>query len=208
LDTDLKKTLRASEQDREDVKLKRDQWMRMLPSLDPQKLVFLDESGVKTNMTRLRGRAKNGLRLFAQAPHGHWCTTTLISSIRLNGETATLEIEGASDSIAFRTYIEQILSPSLKEGDVVVMDNLRSHYDLKAIEQIEHCGAQVLFLPPYSPDFNPIEKMWSKIKSFLRKLEARSQRELSYAITQAFKRVTPEDARGWFSSCFITVSQS
>ena len=182
--------------------------MQMLPSLDPRKLVFLDESGVKTNMTRLRGRAKHGLRLFAHAPHGHWCTTTLISSIRLSGETAAMELDGATDSIVFRTYVERILVPSLKEGDIVVMDNLGAHYDSEAICQIEDCGARVLFLPPYSPDFNPIEKMWSKIKSLLRKLEARTQKELSNAITQAFRTVTSEDARGWFSSCFITAFQS
>ncbi len=107
--------------------------MQMLPSLDPRKLVFLDESGVKTNMTRLRGRAKHGLRLFAHAPHGHWCTTTLISSIRLSGETAAMELDGATDSIIFRTYVERVLVPSLKEGDIVVMDNLGAHYDSEAI---------------------------------------------------------------------------
>jgi transposase len=190
------------------VKLKREQWMLLLPSLDPDQLVFLDESGVKTNMTRLRGRAKQGLRLFAHAPHGHWYTTTLISSIRINGETAAMELDGATDSLAFRAYVDRVLVPSLHEGDVVVMDNLRAHYDDEAIERIEQIGAHVLFLPPYSPDFNPIEKMWSKIKSILRKLEARSQQELSAAITTAFKSVTPSDAMGWFLSCYITASQT
>jgi transposase len=190
------------------VKLKRELWMALLPSLEPDRLVFLDESGVKTNMTRLRGRARHGLRLFAHAPHGHWCTTTLISSIRINGETAAMELDGATDSLAFRTYVDRVLAPSLHEGDVVVMDNLRAHYDEEAIELIEQTGARVLFLPPYSPDFNPIEKMWSKIKSILRKLEARTQEELSEVIAEAFGCVTPADAKGWFSSCFITASQS
>jgi len=190
------------------VKVKRQQWLQMLPLLDPHRLVFIDESGAKTNMTRLRGRARHGLRLLAHAPHGHWCTTTLISSIRLGGETAAMELEGATDAIAFRTYVEAVLSPSLGEGDIVVMDNLRVHYDQEAIRLIEQCGARVLFLPPYSPDFNPIEKMWSKIKSLLRKFEARTQEELSDAIAKAFRTVTPEDANGWFSSCFITASQS
>lgn len=182
--------------------------MSLLPTLDPDKLVFLDESGVKTNMTRLRGRARHGLRLFAHAPHGHWCTTTLISAIRITGETATMELDGATDSLAFRAYVDRVLVPSLHEEDVVVMDNLRAHYDEEAIELIEQMGAHALFLPPYSPDFNPIEKKWSKIKSILRKLEARSQKELSTAIAQAFKSVTPADAKGWFSSCFITAAQS
>jgi len=182
--------------------------MLLLPSLNPDQLVFLDESGVKTNMTRLRGRAKHGRRLFAHAPHGHWCTTTLISAIRINGETATMELDGATDSLAFRAYVDRVLVPSLHAGDVVVMDNLRAHYDEESIKLIERIGARVLFLPPYSPDFNPIEKMWSKIKSILRKLKARSQKELSEAIAKAFKSVTPADATGWFSSCHITASQS
>jgi len=182
--------------------------MQILPSLNPHSLVFLDESGAKTNMTRLRGRAQGGSRLYAHAPHGHWLTTTLISSIRLNGETAAMELPGATDSLAFLTYVEAVLAPSLREGDVVVMDNLGAHYDEAALSLIEKCGARVLFLPPYSPDFNPIEKMWSKIKSLLRKLEARTQDELSNAITKAFESVTAKDAAGWFLSCHITVSQS
>lgn len=182
--------------------------MQMLPFLNQHSLVFLDESGAKTNMTRLRGRSRGGSRLYAQAPHGHWCTTTLISSIRLNGETAAMELPGATDSLAFRTYVELVLAPSLHEGDVVVMDNLGAHYDEAAIGVIESCGARVLFLPPYSPDYNPIEKMWSKIKSLLRKLEARTREELSAAITKAFESITAQDAEGWFSSCYITASQT
>ncbi len=182
--------------------------MRDLPELDAARLVFIDESGAKTNMTRLRGRSRNGARLFSLAPHGHWCTTTMISSIRLNGQTAAMEVEGPSDGSVFREYVRVVLVPSLSPGDLVVMDNLRTHYDLEALQLIEACGASVKFLPPYSPDFNPIEKMWSKIKNRLRGLSARTQDELSAAITQAFAAVTPKDAQGWFLSCGITVSQS
>jgi len=182
--------------------------MQMLPTLNPHSLVFLDESGVKTNMTRLRGRSQGGSRLYAHAPHGHWCTTTLISSIRLNGETAAMELSGATDSLAFRAYVEAVLVPSLHEEDIVIMDNLGAHYDEAAISMIESCGARVLFLPPYSPDYNPIEKMWSKIKSLLRKLEARTRKELSTAITKAFGTITAKDAEGWFLSCYITASQA
>lgn len=203
-DTGLKKTLHASEQEREDVRQLREQWLSELPLLDPAHLVFIDESGAKTNMTRLRGRARQGQRLFAQAPHGHWCTTTMISSIRLDGTTAAMEIDGATDSTVFRAYVRHILAPSLGPKDIVVMDNLRAHYDSEAIALIEAVGATVKFLPPYSPDFNPIEKMWSKIKNLLRGLEARTQEELSDAITQAFNSVTADDALGWFSSCYIT----
>lgn len=207
-DTGLKKTLHASEQEREDVRQLREQWISELPLLDPVHLVFIDESGAKTNMTRSRGRARHGQRLFARAPHGHWCTTTMISSIRLDGTTAAMEIDGATDSAVFRAYVRHVLAPTLGPQDIVVMDNLRAHYDSEAIALIEATGASVKFLPPYSPDFNPIEKMWSKIKNLLRSLAARTQQELSDAITQAFDSVTAEDARGWFSSCYITALNS
>jgi len=132
----------------------------------------------------------------------------MISSIRLDGTTAAMEIGCATDSAVFREYVRHVLSPTLCPEDIVVMDNLRAHYDEEAIALIEARGAAVKFLPPYSPDFNPIEKMWSKIKALLRAIEARTQQELSEAITQAFAAVKTEDAFGWFSSCHITVSQS
>ena len=208
MDTGIKKTLHATEQKREDIKRLREQWLAELPQLDPDRLVFIDESGAKTNMTRLYGRSRHGLRLVAHAPHGHWCTTTMISSIRLNGQTAAMEVDGPSDGAVFREYVRRVLSSTLRPGDIVVMDNLRTHYDPEALRLIETCGATVRFLPPYSPDFNPIEKMWSKIKSLLRSLAARTQEELSAAISRAFSLVTPQDAAGWFSSCYIAASQS
>ena len=159
-------------------------------------------------MTRLRGRSLKGHRLFSSAPHGHWCTTTLISSIRLNGRSAAMEVEGATDARVFREYVRQVLAPSLEPGDIVIMDNLRVHYDAEALGLIQARKASVKFLPPYSPDFNPIEKMWSKIKTRLRDYAARSQSELSEAISQAFSTVTENDAHGWFSSCHITTSQT
>ena len=170
--------------------------------------MFIDESGAKTHRTRQRGRAMAGNRLFAKAPHGHWGTTTLMSSIRLKGTTAAMEIAGATDSEVFREYVRRILAPTLSPGDIVVMDNLRTHSDSAAIAMIEARGASVKFLPPYSPDYNPIEKRWSKIKTLLRGLAARTQRELSDAITRAFEAVTPEDVRGWFLSCYIAASLS
>ncbi|MDA3799698.1 MAG: IS630 family transposase [Kiritimatiellae bacterium] len=164
----IKKTLHAEEQECDDVKKKRQEWLEQLLELRPDKLVFIDESSAKTNMTRLRGRTKGGSRLFAYALHGHWCTTTMISSIRINGETAAMELEGPLDGEAFREYVQKILLPTLLDGDIVVLDNLRVHYDKTAISMIEDKGASVKFLPPYSPDFNSIEKMWSKIKEMLR----------------------------------------
>ena len=132
----------------------------------------------------------------------------MISSVRLDGTTAAMEIEGATDSPVFREYVRRVLAPTLSPGDIVVMDNLRVHYDVEAIALIEERGATVKFLPPYSPDYNPIEKMWSKIKTLLRGLAARTQQELSVAITQAFAAVTAEDIQGWFLSCHITAFQS
>ena len=149
-----------------------------------------------------------GARLISGAPHGHWCTTTMISSVRLDGSTAAMEIDGPTDSVVFREYVRRVLAPTLLPGDIVVLDNLRAHYDAEALALIEDRDAAVKFLPPYSPDYNPIEKMWSKIKNLLRGMAARTQEELSAAITQAFDAVTPKDIEGWFSSCHITASQS
>lgn len=166
-----KKTLRASEQDREDVAIAREAWRRRQGKLDPSNLVFIDESGAKTNMTRLRGRAPRGRRLNAQAPSGRWESTTMISSVRLDGSTACMTIGGATNSEIFRAYVAEILLPTLREGDLVVMDNLSAHKNAETIALIESVGAKAVFLPPYSPDLNPIEMMWSKVKSILRSVE-------------------------------------
>jgi len=163
--------------------------------------VFLDESGVKTNMTRLYGRAKEGKRCHDKAPDGRWETVTVLSSIRLNGETESLLFEGAVDRKMFEAYIEQILGPSLRPGDIVVMDNLSSHKSQVAREFVESRSASYVFLPAYSPDLNPIEKMWSKVKQILRSLKARTQEELFDAVAKALSMVTADDAKGWFVSC-------
>ena len=152
-------------------------------------------------MTRLRGRAKEGQRCFDDAPHGHWSTTTMISSVRLDGSTACLTINDATSAEIFRIYVQKILLPALKPGDIVILDNLRAHKDKKAIELINSAGAEVRFLPAYSPDLNPIEKMWSKIKEFLRAAKARTQDALDKAIAAALKTITQQDAQGWFRSC-------
>ncbi|MCK5575805.1 MAG: IS630 family transposase, partial [Sphingomonadales bacterium] len=140
----------------------------MQQSIHPAKLVFLDESGAKTDMTRLRGRAPKGERVYDTAPHGHWCTTTMISSIRYDGTTACMTIEGPTTTDVFRAYVRHILVPTLRPGDMVILDNLSSHKNADTLALIEKTGATVKFLPAYSPDLNPIEKMWSKIKEFLR----------------------------------------
>jgi len=165
------------------------------------KLVFIDESGAKTNMTRLYGRAKDGQRAVDDAPSGHWCTTTMISSVRWDGSTACMVVDGATTKDIFKAYVENILLPTLRPGDVVVLDNLSSHKNQEVRDLIESAGAELWFLPPYSPDLNPIEKMWSKVKSILRKLKARTEQALITAIAQALNQVTASDAKGWFKSC-------
>lgn len=129
----------------------------------------------------------------------------MISSIRLDGTTACMHLPGAADTEAFVTYIGQVLCPTLKKGDIVVMDNLSVHKSPEAAKLVEAAGAEVRFLPAYSPDLNPIEKMWSKIKNLLRSAEARSPEQLDQAITMAFSKVTPKDAVGWFASCGYSI---
>jgi transposase len=175
--------------------------MKLQTGWDPSTLVFLDESGAKTNMTRLRGRSMKGNRLNAAAPHGHWCTTTMISSIRLDGRTTCMALEGATDTEAFLAYVEKVLIPTLRAGDVVVMDNLGAHKSPKILGCFEAVGIEVLFLPPYSPDLNPIEKMWSKVKQSLRGAEARTKNDLIEAMANALSCVSKQDAVNWFASC-------
>jgi transposase len=166
-----------------------------------EKLVFIDESGAKTNMTRRYGRAKDGQRAVDDTPAGHWCTTTMISSVRLDGSTACMVVDGATTKDIFKAYVEKILLPTLHPGDVVVLDNLSSHKNHEVRDLVESVGAELWFLPPYSPDLNPIEKMWSKVKAILRKLKARTEQALITAIAKALESVTAADAKGWFKSC-------
>jgi transposase len=169
--------------------------------LDPARLIFLDESGAKTNMSRLRGRALRGARVYASVPQGHWQTTTMLCSIRLDGSTACMTIGGPTDTEVFRTYVGKVLKPTLRPGDIVVMDNLSPHKSELTLALIRETGAEVLFLPPYSPDFNPIEKMWSKIKQLLRSAEARTEADLLAAIGAALESVTAQEATNWFVAC-------
>jgi transposase len=190
------------------VKQAREDWRQSQAAIDPKRLVFLDESGAKTNMTRRRGRAKGGSRCVDDAPHGHWCVTTMISSVRLDGSTACMAINDATSAEVFREYVRHILVPTLRPGDIVIMDNLPAHKDAQALGLILAVDAEVWFLPPYSPDLNPIEKMWSKIKEFLRAAKARTFDTLVAAIGNALKRITAQDAHGWFESCGYTACHS
>ena len=169
--------------------------------MDPARLIFLDESGAKTNLTRLYGRALKGQRVHASTPHGRWQTTTMMSSIRLDGTTACMALVGTTDTESFRAYVQAVLVPTLRPGDLVVMDNLSPHKSDPTLALITQAGAKVRFLPAYSPDLNPIEKMWSKIKARLRTAEARTPADLVRAIGHALAQVTAKDALGWFTSC-------
>ena len=183
------------------MRLEREQWRQRVAELDCSRLVFVDESGAKTNLTRLYGRAPKGRRVTEPAPHGHWSTTTLVGALRVNGQTAAMVLEGPINGESFLAYVEQVLAPGLLPADLVIMDNLSSHKGSGVEKAIAARGARLLRLPPYSPDLNPIEKMWSKVKAILRRLKARTAEALFQAIRQALAQITAQDARGWFHSC-------
>ena len=175
---------------------------------DPRRLVFIDETWIKTNMAPLRGWGPKGARLRGFAPFGHWRTLTFLGALRHDRLVAPCVFDGPINGLCFRAWVEQQLAPVLRKGDIVIMDNLGSHKSAEVRRAIRGVGARLWFLPAYSPDLNPIEKMWSKIKALLRGWAARTQQELSAAITRAFEAVTPEDVQGWFLSCHIAAPLS
>ena len=187
------------------MKRARQVWAQKSQTWDRARLVFLDESGAKTNMTRRRGRAVRGNRVYDATPQGHWCVRTMISAVRVDGTTACMSVDCATDGDVFTAYVREVLVPTLRAGDIVVLDNLGVHKHPVAIELIKRAGAQVEYLPPYSPDLNPIEKMWSKIKEFLRAAKARTSHALHAAIAAAFLTISAEDALSWFASCGYTI---
>jgi transposase len=167
--------------------------------LDINKLVFLDETGINTGMTRLYGRGTSDERVVDYTPDVRFERTSLLSSVRLNGEIVPVVFDGSLNGDFFKEYVRQFFVPTLKEGDIVIMDNLTSHKVKGAIDPIISAGASVLYLPPYSPDLNPIEMMWSKVKAYLRKTKARTRDLLNDALTEALVLVTPNDILGWFN---------
>jgi transposase len=171
--------------------------------VDPQRLVFLDETGAKTNMTRLHARARRGQRLVDHAPAGHWHTTTLVAAITCQAPIAPMVLAGAMDTAAFVAYVEQVLVPALPKGAIVVMDNLGAHQSPAIERALAKAGAELRYLPPYSPDFNPIELMWSKLKTALRAAKARTEEDLWAAVAHALTRVTPDDLRAFFCHCYV-----
>jgi transposase len=194
----LKKTLFATEQDRPDVARRRARWKAYQGRLDPARLVFIDETWAKTNMTRLRGWAPRGNRLLAKVPHGHWRTLTFLAALRCDRIDAPCVIDGPINGDSFRAYVEQLLLPTLRPGDIVIVDNLGSH-KAKAIRRaLRAVGAKLFFLPPYSPDLNPIEQVFAKLKSLLRKAAERTVEATWKRIGSLLQQFTPQECANYF----------
>ena len=194
-----KKIPRSQEQDRPDVQEQRQQFCAKLTGVDPRRLVFVDESGANTAMTRTHGRAPVGQRVYTNTP-GRWESITLTCGLRLSGVTAPLAFRGATNTDIFETYVQDVLVPELKPGDVVIWDNLKPHKSEEAIEAIEATGARVEPLPPWSPDLTPIEEMVSKVKGAMRSAAARTTNAVYWAFASALDQVTLDDIAGWFQS--------
>jgi transposase len=195
-----KKTAHAAEQDRPDVVKRRHEWFEGQVDLDPERLVFIDETWASTNMARLHGRTPKGERLRAGIPHGHWKTTTFVAGLRLSGMMATMVLDGPINRDAFQAYVEQVLVRELRPGDIVIMDNLSSHKGAAIRQAIEAAGASLLFLPPYSPDFNPIENAFAKLKALLRAAAERTVDALWTTIGSLIDRFTPDECANYFAA--------
>jgi transposase len=197
-----KKSLHAAERDTEENRQRREVFLDRLRSVPPERLIFLDESGVSTQMTRRYARAERGIRVHESTPEGNWKILTILGAMSLRGMIATMTIEAATDAEIFLAYLEHVLCPVLRPGDVVIMDNLSSHKVSGVRECIEAAGAELLYLPPYSPDLNPIEKAWAKLKQLLRTAKARTAETLEQAIADHLPDIRPQDAQAWFRTPF------
>jgi transposase len=193
--------IHASEQDRPDVAERRTRWRVEQLHLDPTKLIFIDETWCKTNMTRLRGRAPRGQRLIEKVPHGHWKTTTLIAALDHRGMRCATTIDGAINGELFTAFCQQVLAPTLEPGDIVIMDNLSAHKVAGVPEAIEAVDATVVYLPPYSPDLNPIELAFSKLKQLMRSAKHRLVDALWADTQPMLDAITPGDAMNCFAHC-------
>jgi transposase len=193
-----KKTAHASEQERPDVAEGRARWQAAQAQLEPQNLVFIDETGTATNMARRYGRAKRGQRVIGRVPWGHWKTVTFVAAMRQDGLTAPFVIDRPMNGAIFVEYVRQCLLPTLGPGDIVIMDNLAAH-KLDAVRQlVEGAGAQLRYLPPYSPDLNPIEPSFAQLKAYLRKAKERTISALYNRIGSSLERITSAHCRNYF----------
>jgi transposase len=190
--------LHASEQDTPRVQALRAVWRRVCRRWDPQKLVFVDESGLHIAMTRLYGRAPRGQRVIGSIPQNYGEPLTVLAALDRHGMRASMAVDGATDGPVFLTFLQQVLCPQLRPGDIVVLDNLRVHHVPGVAEAVADAGASLRYLPPYSPDYNPIEFAWSKVKTRLRTLAARTRLRFYRALGSALQTITPQDARAWF----------
>jgi len=196
-----KKSTRATEQDRSDVVKRRADWQACQHDVDPERLVFVDETGLKTDMARLRGWAAGGERLVDSVPGGHWQTYTLVHAVGFEGTRAAMVLDGPVDALSFAGFCEQLLAPHLRPGDLVVLDNLASHRSAAATAAIEAVGAKLVYLPPYSPDLNPIENVFSKLKQLIRGLRPANWREIIQAAKRALLTLTTDDLANAFAHC-------
>ena len=183
------------------VQAERARYRGLSATLDLRRLTCIDESGINIAMTRLYGRAPRGARALGSAPQNYGQNVTILGALSCTGLEAVMTIEGATDSDVFRAYVQEVLCPTLNEGDIVIADNLAAHKAAGVQEAIAAKGAQLLYVPPYSPDLNPIEPCWSKIKTFLRAAKARTRPALEEAVTWALATITEADARAWFAHC-------
>ena len=194
----FKKSLHATEQERPDIARRRYWWQKYQPRLDIERRVFIDETWAKTNMAPIRGWCRKGERLVARVPHGHWKTMTFLAGLRCTGITAPCVFDGPINGESFRLYVEQILVPSLKRGDIVIMDNLGSHKGEAIRAIIKGAGARLLFLPPYSPDLNPIEQVFAKLKHLLRKASERTAEATWQRIGELLRAFNADECRNYF----------
>jgi len=188
------------------VRRLREAYLAEVATIVAERLVVVDESGCTTSMTRTRGRAERGTRVHDAVPGGHWQVTTLIGAVRTSGVAVAVSIEAATDGLVFLAFVRDALVPTLRPGDVVIMDNLGAHKVKGVQEAIEGAEARLLYLPPYSPDLSPIELCWSKVKQALRSAAARTAEALGRAVEQAFATVTTSDLTNWFAHCGYQVA--
>jgi len=189
----------ASEQDRPDVARRRQRWKAYQDRIDPRRLVFIDETWAKTNMAPLRGWCRRGQRLLAKVPHGHWKTLTFVAALRFDRIDAPCVIDGPINGESFLAYVEQSLVPTLAPGDIVIMDNLGSHKGRAVRDAIRSVGAHRLLLPPYSPDLNPIEQAFAKLKALLRKAAARTRDSLWDSMADVLGAFTPAECANYLA---------
>lgn len=192
--------MHAAEQERPDVAEARARWQLDQASLDPSKLVFIDETGASTSMARLYGRSKRGLRALGRVPWGHWKVVTFTAALRLDGIVAPFVIDKPMNGAIFVEYVRQCLVPALRPGDIVVMDNLPAHKNEQVRKLIEAAGAALRYLPPYSPDFNPIEQFFAKLKAMLRKAKERTVPDIYDRIGSLLDRYAQDEYKSYFSN--------